>query len=282
MRGFYEVKLREMERRVEEREAEAASLRKEITASGGGKEGLKRRLEEKEAQISKLRAQKRELQGLTRVEARNEQHVHRLKEEVSTSGFRRTSQKYPDLSFVTPIVAPLVQVAQMKLQKVALRKSIDAERRNSRQALDKARKDGDRTRRETSRWKREAARMKAMADDAKKMSRLRLEEANRTRGKYREAERRLRMQTLKRGVMKRAGLDSVILGKRGRDESREHVRRWLGGRIEEVGKKEAAADKLAVEWEERVEVIAELEGTGDGEARAALEKKLTKKEARIR
>ena len=73
---------------------------------------------------------------------------------------------------------------------VALRKSIDAERRRSRQELDKARKDGDRTRRETSKWKREAARMKAMADDAKKMSRLRLEEANRTRGKYREAERR--------------------------------------------------------------------------------------------
>ena len=156
------LQLREMERRVGEREAEAAALRKEISESGGGKEGLKRRLEEKEAQISRLRAQKRELQGLTKVEARNEQHVQRLKDEV----------------------------AQMKLQKVALRKSIDAERRRSRQDLDKARKDGDRTRRETSKWKREAARMKAMADDAKKMSRVRLEEANRTRGKYREAERR--------------------------------------------------------------------------------------------
>ena len=69
----------------------------------------------------------RELQSLTRVEARNEQHVQRLKDEVT----------------------------QMKLQKVALRKSIDAERRRSRQALDSARKDGDRTRRETSKWKRE-------------------------------------------------------------------------------------------------------------------------------
>ena len=96
------------------------------------------------------------------------------------------------------------------------------------------------------------------------------------------ARRRLRMQTLKRGVMKRAGLDSVILGKRGGDESSEHVRRWLGTRVEEVGKKEAAADKLALEWEERMELIAELEGTREGEARAPLERRLAKKEARIR
>ena len=54
----FSSQLREMERRVGEREAEATALRKDISESGGGKEGLKRRLEEKEAQISRLRAQK--------------------------------------------------------------------------------------------------------------------------------------------------------------------------------------------------------------------------------
>lgn len=83
------------------------------------------------------------------------------------------------------------------------------------------------------------------------MSKLRLEDANRTRSKYREAERVLRMQTLKRGVMKRAGLDGILLGRRsmsvsgpGSGVNHEELRRWLGGRLEDVSKKEAAADKV--------------------------------------
>ena len=62
----------------------------------------------------------------------------------------------------------------------------------------------------------------------------------------------------------------------------EELRRWLGRRLEEVSKKEAAADKLAMEWEERMELIDALDACTLLDQREALEKKLAKKEGRIR
>ncbi|GMH93036.1 hypothetical protein TL16_g12518 [Triparma laevis f. inornata] len=266
MRGFYENKLVEMGKKLSEDEKEKETLKKEIEkiskeGKGGNLKTLQKQLAEKEHQISRLRNQKKELQNLTRVEARNEKHVARLKAEVDS----------------------------MKREKVNLTKRIDDERRNGRLALEKARKDGDKIKREGYRWKQEAGRQRVIADNAKKMSKLRLEDANRTRSKYREAERVLRMQTLKRGVMKRAGLDGILLGRRsmsvsgpGSGVNHEELRRWLGGRLEDVSKKEAAADKLAMEWEERMELIEALDAETILDKREVLEKALAKKEGRIR
>ena len=65
------------------------ALKKEIEkiskeGKGGNLKTLQKQLTEKEHQISRLRNQKKELQNLTRVEARNEKHVMRLKAEVDS------------------------------------------------------------------------------------------------------------------------------------------------------------------------------------------------------
>jgi len=127
-------------------------------------------------------------------------------------------------------------------------------------------------RREGEKWRVEAEKNKKDADAAKRISKARLEEVNRTRSKYREAEKRLRMQTLKRGVMARAGLDNVVLGKGGKGD----VREWLDKRIGEVCRKEQTAGKLSKEWEERIELIERKERGED------VGGQLREKEGRIR
>jgi hypothetical protein len=225
MRGFYERKLEEMEDEVNRVEGEKRRLEEEMKKEGtaGMRAGLEIKLRDKEEQIRKLRTQKKELVGLTRIESRNDLHVSRLSNELN----------------------------MMKRQRVELQRRIGDERKHNRDAVMKMKKEVAKGRREGEKWRFEAERMKKDADAAKRISKARLEEVNRTRSKYREAEKRLRMQTLKRGVMARAGLDNVVLGK----GDKGGLRDWLDERVSEVCRKEQTAGKLSKEWEERIELM---------------------------
>ena len=268
MREFYETKLTEMEIVVDGAEAEKDKLKYEIDKmrrTGANYNHLQTALKDKEHQIAKLRNQKRELLNLTRIEKRNELHVGRLSSELQS----------------------------MKKQRVDLQRRIDGERKHYREALQRARKEVAKGRREGEKWRYVAEKNKKDFEAAQRISKARLKEANRTRSKYREAEKRLRMQTLKSGVMARAGLDSIVLGKGGANPNLPKaavVRRWLDGMVSEVSKKEAAADKLALEWEERMDLIERRdkllgeEGSGAHEAEEleGVAHQLKFKERRIR
>ena len=113
---------------------------------------------------------------------------------------------------------------------------------------------------------------------------MHIEEANKLRAKYREAEKRMRMQTLKRGVMEKVGLDPIMVGRRSKTkrggsqcledaklaytsrrqrgrkssamnyENADAIREFFNGKVAEIGKKEESVDKLAHEWEDHLQL----------------------------
>eukprot|EP00567_Pseudictyota_dubia_P017299 CAMPEP_0197442306 /NCGR_PEP_ID=MMETSP1175-20131217/8354_1 /TAXON_ID=1003142 /ORGANISM="Triceratium dubium, Strain CCMP147" /LENGTH=244 /DNA_ID=CAMNT_0042972751 /DNA_START=71 /DNA_END=801 /DNA_ORIENTATION=- len=205
----------------------------------------------------------------------------------------------------------------MKRQKVELQRHMTKERKEHLTEVNRLKKLALQRDREAAKWKQVSERKKAEAETMQRKAKGHLEEVGKLRTKYREAEKRLRMQTLKRGVMERAGLDPVIVGrretrsrpssasssdsksprKRGSmrppvDANLDQVRSYLDAKVAEVGRKEAAADKLAHEWEDHLELVTrrdELamkleENPKDGmnEELEALSVQITYKEGRIR
>ena len=174
---------------------------------------------------------------------------------------------WSDDKFETEIKVLSEEMALMKRQKVDLLKRIETERKINKGALDKANREVELGRRAQQKLKNQAAGYKQEAEGANRMSKARLEEVHRTRAKYREAEKKLRMETLKRGVMRRVGLDGVVVGRKAGPGSQDRnnaaknlpdftsVKKWLDRKIEDIGNKEEAAEKLAVEWEGRLELL---------------------------
>jgi len=120
-------------------------------------------------------------------------------------------------------------------------------------------------------------------------------------------EKKLRVMSLKRGVMEKAGLDPVIVGRRdwnppGQDQSSrvttrsnkkvsidtDALRDHLDQKVAEVVRKEAIVDKLAHEWEEHFELtskrseLSEAVDAGAEEELQSLDLKIQFKEDRIR
>eukprot|EP00957_Ditylum_brightwellii_P019931 1504307-Ditylum_brightwellii.AAC.1 len=134
--------------------------------------------------------------------------------------------------------------------------------------------------------KRISDQRQAEAEKMQKLAKTRADEVGRLRAKYKESEKKLRMETLKRGVMERAGIDHVMMGRRTSvarkkvqpngvgamslqqkkdkpkaldDESAEKILSFFDAKVADVGRKEATADKLAHEWEEHLELIIRKE-----------------------
>ena len=284
MREFYETKLEEMAAQVDAREQEREGLAAELESLKNEKDEqktskrfakLSEDIKAKDAQIEKLRRRQKELAGLTRVPSRNDAVLARLKSDVTA----------------------------MKRQKVDLQKQISSDRKAHLSEVAKLRKDATQRSREAAKWKATSERQKIEAERARNAAKSHVQEISKLRSRYRESEKRLRMQTLKRGVMEKVGLDPVLVGRRGVRSSRpatappsasggnqqkkikrkasagtindvdiDRVRSFLDSKVADIGQKEATAEKLAEEWEQHLELTERkeqlLQEIGDPDANA--------------
>jgi len=277
MREFYEEKLKEMETIVSEKEAETEKLSEEIKKLDEGhskSKELSDMLKQKQRQVKELKKKKSELARLTNVASRNETQINRLKNDVRG----------------------------MKQKKVDLQKQITAERKSHLLEVKKLKKESMKKDRELNKVKREASKKSQEALKAQKIAKSRLDQMSQLKKKYKDTEKRLRMQTVKRGVLKKAGLDPVIFGRRQSRDSNEaklrkgdwnrqkvakvdELRDFFDQKVADVGRRENIAEKLAQEWEEHQELTDEFlesDAVDQHESIIALQSAIKYREERIR
>ena len=198
MRIFYEEKLSKMEDAILEKEFEFENLKRDLEQSISSKAGndrieaLKMEIKLKEERIENLRIKQRELQNLTKVSSRNTKHIADLK----------------------------VELVSMKRQRVELQKQIARERKTHSNELKNLKKQAMKLDREATRLRQESDKKSKQIESAQRLAKTRLEEIGRVRSRYRDTEKKLRMYTLKKGVMARAGVDPILTGHNYSDEKR--------------------------------------------------------------
>jgi hypothetical protein len=196
---------------------------------------LQARLTAKEEHIAGLRKKQSELVSLTKVSSRNESEIARLRNDV----------------------------VSMKQKKVELQKLVTNERKLHANEIRRLKKEAMQRDREASKWKRVSQQKAVEAERAQMVAKSRLEQVGQLRSKYKEAEKKLRVKTVKQGVMKKAGLDPVLVGRtmrRKNDDAQvnhDAMRDLFDKKVAEVGRKEVLADKLAHEWEEHLELVTQ-------------------------
>ena len=272
MREFYETKLREMEVLLSKSEIESEKLSQELDKLEKGhssEKDLAEKLRGKQEQVAQLRKKQAELTRLTNVASRNESQISKLRKEVT----------------------------EMKQKKVDLQKQILNERKQHAMEVQKLKKETMQKERELNKAKMISDRRAVEAEKAKNMAKNRLEHLNQLKSKFKESEKRLRMQTLKKGVMSKAGFDPVMVGRRqskkqGRNDANEHsvnfdtLRDHFDEKVADIGRKEALAEKLAQEWEEHLELSIQREELKMQDESSgnllAIDSKISYKEDRIR
>uniref|UniRef100_A0A448ZFH2 Kinesin motor domain-containing protein n=1 Tax=Pseudo-nitzschia multistriata TaxID=183589 RepID=A0A448ZFH2_9STRA len=251
MREFYEEKLREMGDIVAEKEADTEKLVDELKKLGDGHsrgKELSQKLKEKQAQVVELKRKQAELSRLTNVASRNESQIARLKNDVQ----------------------------EMKHKKIDLQKQMVAERKNHMSEVKKMKKESLQKDRELNKAKREVNKKSQEASKAQKIAKVRLGQMNQLKAKYKDTEKRLRMKTVKQGVLKKAGLEPVLFGRsQARDDGgKKHrttaaskwgkadvdkLRDFFDKKVADVSRRENLAEKLAQEWEEHLELTIQKE-----------------------
>jgi hypothetical protein len=282
MRDFYEDKLKQMEDSLREKEMEREQLVRDLELAKDcsvPSEELESRLREKEKHIANLRKKQKDLKDLTSVSSRNDSEITRLQTDVRT----------------------------MKHKKVSLQKQIVEERKAHANEMKNMKKAAMQKDRELSKWQKVSSQRESQAQKSNQVAKARLEELGHLRTKYKDSEKRLRTLSLKRGVMAKAGLDSVIVGRRDSDRGRKGANRkgdgsLLGGPIDadllrdhfdqkvaEVARIEAIAERIGKEWEEHFELTTRREELAlqeseeeSGDAFQSLSVQIQFKEDRIR
>ena len=272
MREFYEGKLQEMEDLLVQKELESERLAKELKDMDKGHSGSKKLTEElqrKQKDIAELKKKQKELSRLTSVASRNESQISKLKNEI----------------------------IEAKQRKVNLQKQITDERKQHNQEVQKLKKEAIQKDRELSKVKKINERKTVQAEVAQQMAKTRLDQMNQLKTKYKESEKKLRMQTVKRGVMEKAGLDPVMVGRRESNKKtadkksnqvdHDMLRGFFDQKVADIGRREALAEKLAQEWEDHLMLTTqrqELEQRPevDAEEVQALNSQILSKQERIR
>jgi DNA repair exonuclease SbcCD ATPase subunit len=256
MRTFYEEKLNLMESELKEKEVEREELLQQLESAKtrGSAKGLQERLKEKDDHIASLREKQKELKNLTRVSSRNESEISRLQNDVT----------------------------DMKRKRVGLQKELTSERKRHLDDVKQLQKLTSQKEREINKLQKLSNQREVQAKKAGQVAKARLDEINMLRAKNKESEKRLRMQSVKKGLMEKAGIDSVLVGQRpkrtGKTTRRppkstgvdaDALRALFDQKIAEVVRKETLADKLAEEWEEHYELTSrkqDLMTSSDSEA----------------
>ncbi|GAX18997.1 kinesin family member 4/21/27 [Fistulifera solaris] len=279
MREFYEEKVRQMESALSEKEAEREQLllklRNTHASDATSLASLRDLLKEKDKNIENLRKKHKQLVGLTSVSSRNQVQITRLQEDVK----------------------------EMKRRKVLLQKQITRERRDHANEIKQLQKEAVKKDRELSRLQKVTADKENEARKAHLVSKSRLEELGQLRAKYRDSEKRLRVLSVKQGVMAKAGIDPVLVGRKSNVSRKTEtqtsnntgteqnfiingIRKYFDEKVEEIARKEAIADKLAQEWEAHFELSSQKATMKDllptSEEAQSLDLQIKFKEDRIR
>lgn len=266
MREFYESKLKEMELSLMEKEEERETLVRKLEeaqkakAGGAKSQELKEKLREKEAHIATLRKKSVELRNLTNVSSRNAQELERLTKDVE----------------------------EMKRRKVDMQKQLAAERKEHANHIKQLQKEAMQKEREIAKYKQITSRKEIEADKANRVAKSRLEELGVLRQKFKDTEKKLRVASVKRGVMEKAGLDPILVGIR--DKGKHNIdtnalRDLFDEKVAKVARKEAVVNKLAEEWEQHFQLTLERDEVAKNTSSEDLENielQLKYKEDRIR
>lgn len=261
-----------------EKEKETEKLSEELKLldenHSSGKE-VAERLKRKQQQLAELKKKKAELARLTSVASKNENQISKLHNEV----------------------------VDMKQKKVELQKQITSERKSHAAEVQRLKKETIKKDKELNKVKKIKDQKTLEAQRAQQMAKSRLEQVNQLKTKYKETEKRLRMQTVKRGVMTKAGLDPVMVGRRpltkrpqstspsesdGKSVNIDGLRDMFDQKVADVGRREALAEKLAQEWEEHLDLssrrdeLTQTHKEESAEAVEALNSQIKYKEDRIR
>jgi hypothetical protein len=162
-------------------------------------------------------------------------------------------------------------VHAMKERKVSMQKQLAEERKAHAQEIKRLQKEFLQKDRETRKWQKISTQKTLEAAKANHIAQMKAQQISQLREKYKGAEKTIRMLQIKKGVMAKAGLDSVIVGRRGKDASStseqgrnpasddrgvdvDSLRDYFDTKVAEVGRKEAFADKLARGWEEHFQL----------------------------
>jgi hypothetical protein len=192
MRDFYEERLRQMEQTLNEKEREREELLVDLKRAqeSGKATGKSRDIEEqlgkKEKHIADLRKRKQELVRLTAVSSRNDTEIRRLHDDVQN----------------------------MKRLKVDLQKKLSDERKVHLKQMKDLEKNAINKDKELSKMKRITTQREVEATRANQLAKQRMDELAQLRLKYKDSEKKLRMASLKRGVLAKAGIDNIIVGRR--------------------------------------------------------------------
>ena len=280
MREFYEGKLKEMELQLNEKAQEAEKLNEELSMldkNSTHSQALSDRLMVNQQQVADLKRKQAELSRLSSHASRNESQIARLSKEV----------------------------IDMKHKKVELQKQITSERKNHAQEVQKLKKESMQQQRELNKMKQQKQQKTIEAEKAQQVAKSRLDQVIQLKSRYKESEKRLRILTVKRGVMSRAGLDPVMVGRRqtrGKSEESssdaqseeginvDALRDFFDQKVADVSRREALAEKLAQEWEDHLELSSQRdeiiqnasEEEDVQESIDALESRIKFKEERIR
>jgi hypothetical protein len=247
MRDFYDKKLKEMGTLLAEKETESEKLSEELNKvdknHARGKE-LTARLREKQQQVATLKKKQAELSRLTTVASKNQSQVEKLRNEV----------------------------IDMKHKKVDLQKQITNERKMHAAEVQKLKKESLQKDRELNKVKKVSDRKAMEAQKAQQIAKSRLDQINQLKTKYKDTEKRQRLLTVKRGVMNKAGLDPIMVGRRqskneaagkingkSADVNVDTLRDFLDQKVADIGRKESLAEKLAQEWEAHFELTSTRE-----------------------
>lgn len=186
-----------------------------------------------------------------------------------------------------------------------MQKQLAVERKAHAQEIKRLKKEVMQKDRETRKWQKISDQKTSEAAKANHMAQMKAQQLGQLREKYKDAEKTIRMLQIKKGVMAKAGLDSVIVGRRGKDTSStrdqgrnpandgrvvdvDSLRDYFDTKVAEVGRKEALADKLARGWEEHFQLTlqrGELVGREAAESKddiQALDLRIQYEEDRIR
>jgi myosin heavy subunit len=249
MRDFYDKKLREMGDLLLEKETESEKLSEELKNvdknHARGKE-LTERLREKREQVATLKKKQSELTRLTTVASKNQSQIEKLRDEV----------------------------INMKHKKVDLQKQITHERKTHATEVQKLKKESLQKDRELNKVKKVSDRKAMEAQKSQQVAKSRLDQINQLKTKYKDTEKRQRLLTVKRGVMNKAGLDPIMVGRRrskaapspgkvnGKsvDVDVDTLRDFFDQKVADIGRKESLAEKLAQEWEAHFELTLTREG----------------------
>lgn len=263
-------------------EAEKATLEAELKKSEKDSQKykeLEQQLIAKQKHISELKKRQKEVKNLTSIASRNEAIILKLSSEIES----------------------------MKKQKTSLEQQLAKERKEHNRSLQQWKKKAQTREKDVIMMRQQLAATIAQKEKVQGIAKSHAKEILELRSKYNTAEKKLRMQTLKRGMMEKAGIDPILVGRmqvRGTRSSCaklqntsstdvQKMRIFLDEKIAEIGRKEVVADKLAQEWEDHLElttrkeqILAESKGklkrSGLTDEIEALEFQIEYKESRIR